>query len=393
MTTAQDSSLPSLNLDGILETLGLAASGEPAGVAYTVIRGNDGPRWLLPQRSEFANTILREWRPYGRLTHLYWRGLRLAARCGALQLLPGTERVRLPRDAGKCILRRAGFEGDAAPPVVLAGNPHSMRKLVVFLEIPARGRVAIKVPLRTLARVSIGNEAEVLKRLNGTLSAPRLLGYQIDTGAAMQEYLPGRLGSRRLKPDYLKLLIALARPEETVTLRGRAAMVGNRLQQQESLGELQATREVKAATRDPKDIVARALTLMEDDTQIPATLVHGDFVPWNIRDRADGGCSLIDWESAEWTGMPLHDLCHFFYMQNRVFSPRELFYPKLVAEGSWRGYCSALEIPPALLPRLAAAFLLDTLAQRLESGPAGEAEFCLLQLDGFLNEVEARKAG
>lgn len=390
MTTAPDSPLPSLNLDDVLEALGLVASGEPSGVAYTVIRGNDGPRWLLPQRSELANAILREWRPYGRLTHLYWRGVRLAARCGALPLLPGTERLRLPHDAGKRVLRRAGFEGDASPPVVLAGNPHSMRKLVVFLEIAGRGRVAIKVPLRTLARASIGNEAEVLKRLNGELSAPRLLGYQIDTGAAMQEYLPGRLGSRRLKPDYLKLMIALARPEETVTLRARAAVVRNRLRQQESWSELQATRDAKAATRDPKDMVARGLTLMEDDTQIPAALVHGDFVPWNIRDRADGSCSLIDWESAEWTGMPLHDLCHFFYMQNRVFSPRELFYPKLVSEGSWRGYCSALEIPPALLPRLAAAFLLDTLAQRLESGPAGEAEFCLRQLDGFLEVVETR---
>lgn len=384
MTTSPESPLPSLNLERVLEALGLVASGEPSGVAYTVIRGNDGPRWLLPQRSELANAILREWRPYGRLTHLYWRGLRLAARSGALPLLPGTERVRLPRDAGKRILRRAGFEGDASPPVVLAGNPHSMRKLVVFLEIQARGRVAIKLPLTPLARVSIGNEADVLKRLNGELRAPRLLGYQIDTGAAMQEYLPGSLGSRRLKPDYLKLVIALARPEETVTLRGRAATVRDRLGRQESSGEL-------GATKDAQAILARALELMEDDTRIPAALVHGDFVPWNLRDRADGGCALIDWESAEWTGMPLHDLCHFFYMQNRVFSARELFYSKLVSEGSWRGYCSALEIPPALLPRLTAAFLLDTLAQRLESGPAGEAAFCLRQLDRFLRQVETRK--
>jgi hypothetical protein len=43
---------------------------------------------------------------------------------------------------------------------------------------------------------------------------------------------------------------------------------------------------------------------------VPSTIVHGDFVPWNLR-RRDGEISAFDWEYAQIDGLPLMDETHF----------------------------------------------------------------------------------
>ncbi len=375
MIATADSRPAADDADGILAALGMSADGDRSGIPYTVIRGNRGPRWLLPNRSRLARTILREWRPYGPATRLFWRGLRLAAGCGALPLAPRTEQVRLPGDAGRQLLRRFGFDGAAPAPVILVGNTEATRKLIVFVENPGRGIAVIKWPLTPMARTSIGAEAQTLERLDGGHGAPHLLGYQLDTGAAMQDYLAGRLGSRRLKPAYLKLLIDFAREGETVSLSGQAQVLRERLRGQPDFSE-------------PPAAIEQAFALLEDDTPLPAALVHGDFAPWNVRDLPDGRCSLIDWESAQWMGLPLHDLCHFFCMQAKLFAPRTLFSDALERDGSWRRYLEALGIEPRLFRPLVAAFLLASLARAREWEPEESAAYYLEQLRRFL---QARK--
>jgi hypothetical protein len=383
MTPTTDARPAGLDVEGVLEALGLETGGDESGVPYTVIRGNNGPRWLLPNRSRMANTILREWRPYGLATHFLWRSIRAAARVGALPLMPGTTQARLPRDAGKRLLNRFGVEGDAAAPVILVGNTEATRKLLVFVENPGRGNVVMKAPLRPMARVSIANEAAVLKRLNGGHGAPLLLGYQVDTGATLQEYLPGRLGSRRCKPVYVRLLIDLARPEETITLRGRASELHEEMQAHARYAESAAP--IEAALRWLGDSAHL-------DTRLPAALIHGDFAPWNIREMQNGGCALIDWEGTAWSGLPMHDLCHFFYMQGELFSPRTLFLGALRREGSWRRYFDELGIPEPLLIPLAVAFLLETLKRGWESEPDESIGFCRTQLEQLLREAGAPAA-
>jgi hypothetical protein len=365
-------SLCNAELEEVFAALGYERGAEGAGALYTVVQGRSGPRWLIPDKSRAARTILRGWRPYGLATGFLWRGLRLAARCGVLPLAPRTEQVRLPGDAGTRLLSRFGIEGAAPAPVIMVGNTVATRKLIVFVGIPGRGIAVIKWPLTDVARTSIGVEAETLKRLKGEHGAPHLLGYSFDSGAALQEYLSGRLGSRRLKPAYLNRLIDFARRGgETVRLRDRAQALGERLRGQADSGE-------------PEAAIAQALALLEDDTPLPAALVHGDFAPWNIRDLENGGCALIDWESAQWAGLPLHDLCHFFCMQAKLFAPHTLFSDALERDGSWRRYCAALEIEHRFFRPLAAAFLLESLARARQWGPEESAAYYLEQLKRFL---------
>lgn len=245
MKPAPDSCLPSLDLNGILAALGIAAKPSAATTAYTVVPGNDGPRWLIPNRSELAPAILREWRPYRPASRLFWSGVRLAARTGTLRLVPRTTQIDVPVDAVSRFLGYRDLAADAMPPVIMVGNRSVTRKLLVFLV--SRGdnlRAVVKVPLTSLARDSIRNEAGTLEGLSGRYGAPRLIHYSEDTGggnpgvsrrktriAALQAELsahPARSGARRRNRIAQGPLRRPSRPAEP-RCRARPAVPAHRL--------------------------------------------------------------------------------------------------------------------------------------------------------------------
>ena len=374
MTPFLESRMPNLDIGGILAALGIIVNVAESNLPYTVILGRHGPRWVFPRRSSLADTILQEWRPYGMKGRLMWTGVRAAARLGLATWLPGTARAGLPVDAGKQLIDHFGIDSNAIPPVILVGNTVATRKLLVFLENPADGsRSVFKVPLTAMAAVSIRNEAEILRKLDGSHRAPRLLYFSADAGVAMQEYLAGKLGTRHCKPEYIRLLLEFIQPGNDISLHARKGPLAVRLRN--CPGYVDNARNVDAL-----------LSYLEDDTGLPSVLIHGDFAPWNIRELPSGECTLIDWELARLNGIPLYDLCHFYYMQCLLFAPEKLFYLALLQEGAWKEYCRPLGIPPALLPRLGAAFLLEMLAGYWETDDS-VASFGLQQISLFLRQI------
>src|SRR4051794_18235898 len=95
----------------ITSALGVDTTSCADPVPYTVVPGNHGPRWLLPNVPELTSHILREWRPYGASSRLRWQGIRFACGLGKLHLLPKTSSVLLPGGVGTDILRHIGLEG------------------------------------------------------------------------------------------------------------------------------------------------------------------------------------------------------------------------------------------------------------------------------------------
>jgi hypothetical protein len=55
------------------------------------------------------------------------------------------------------------------------------------------------------------------------------------------------------------------------------------------------------------DLLHRCLSCLDLDRDIPAMLVHGDFVPWNIRKTSEIVYVLVDWEWADFSGLPMQD--------------------------------------------------------------------------------------
>lgn len=369
---------PDSSLAQLLAALGIEQDAPGRSVTFIVITGSAGPRWLLPVRNRFLRVILREWQPYSASARLAWCGVRLAAGAGLLAMVPGTTRLDLPAEQLSKLLTRLGLptagrgNNQETAPIILIGNPSITRKLLIFISgYGEDSRQVIKLPLTEAARESICRETEILTWLDGKMRTPRLLHSIEDaSGAAAQQYLGGRLGSRTCKPAYLDLLIEMPRSGELRPLRVEGRALGQRLRG-------------CSAYRQNALVVDSALALLDRELDVPTVLVHGDFAPWNIRELADGSVTLIDWESANRDGLPLHDLCHFFYMQIKLFAPRSSFYSSFVREGSWRAYCQRWGLSPALLGPLVAAYLLHTVADAWENGAAEDAAFCLNQLEDF----------
>ena len=359
-------------LEAFLRILGGDEGTLNSNLGYTVITGNSGPRWILPNNPRMNRSVLREWSPYDLASRLRWTAIRTVADCNILRFLPGTKQIVLAADCGLRLLKHLGWDAEVLPPVILVGTPTITRKLIIFLlDHEYRLTAVVKYPLTFAARASIKQEAQILSRLDGGFGAPNLLHYSEGQHAAAQEYLRGRMGSRQLRPHYLNLLFEFARTGETFLLEDSRRDLSKRLHKQDLYSRHEGT-------------IQQLMKLLEKSTLLPAVLVHGDFAPWNLREISGGRCTVVDWESAKWRGMPMHDLCHFFYMQSRLFAINKPFFEYFLGVAPWRHYCDVLGLSSDCLRQLVGAYLLDRLATHWESSETEWAEFCLRQIREFL---------
>ena len=96
--------------------------------------------------------------------------------------------------------------------------------------------------------------------------------------------------------------------------------------------------------------------------ELPASLAHGDFVPWNLRwDPVSGRLAVFDWEQAQLALFPLYDCFHFQIQANMLL--RHLDAPTNVTrtlrttlESPLPG---ALGLAPAQVAALLVAYLLE----------------------------------
>ena len=99
-------------------------------------------------------------------------------------------------------------------------RPVRRARPVIHLLDSASGlcQVIVKVPINDGARAAILREADVLISLasEGCAFSPRLLFVDRNRGISTQTFLSGASGSRRLLPEYLRLLHALRLPGETI---------------------------------------------------------------------------------------------------------------------------------------------------------------------------------
>jgi hypothetical protein len=343
------------------------------GVPYTVIPGSGGPRWIVPNQPKLFRAAFREWHPYSKSGRIFWAGTRLLARSGGIRFLPGSTQITLPADVGQCLLQATGWSADIAPPVILVGNPSPARKVIVFLAGEDGKLMAVaKFPLAQGAVHAICHEADMLRELEGRFSVPKLMHYSTEAGCSIQTYLPGRLGSRACRDGYLELLLRLVRTGGALPAPGAAIKLIARIQNRPEYSGLEPILEP----------ILELIGMGKAD--YPAVLVHGDFAPWNIRELRDGHCTLVDWESARWDGLPLHDLCHFFYNQTRLFAPRSSFYSSLGASGCLKAYCDGAEVEIDCVPQLTAAYLAAMLLGHWEAEEREAARFCLAQMEDFV---------
>lgn len=356
---ATELSLPSAapSASEILGALGIDCRDEAeVPEPYLVIPGNWGPRWLVPAQSQASASVLSTWRPYKIPSRLKWFALRMAAHAGVLQYVRSVSSVSVSREGALRWFERCGIRSQTGEMVILVGNPSPDRKMVIFLlDDGHRIAAVLKVGLTESGGLSLLHEAETLSKLERYNWAPKLLSVHPDLHAAAQSYVSGSTPDRRFRPEYMGLLCQMPRTGFSISLIDIADGLAKRLSPFKD-----------EMNKQVPDLLNRSLACLELDIAVPTMLVHGDFAPWNIRKSPTSGYVLLDWEWADFTGLPCYDLLHFQFNVDRLFGDGAGGYVAIQARPIWKEYFCRMELDRKLLPHLAIAYLLDVLGTELD---------------------------
>jgi hypothetical protein len=371
MATERTRPVETLNVADILNALGIGSGVNPEEfVSYDVIPGNYGPRWLIPAGSRAATVVLGIWHPYNLSSRMKWYAVRMAARAGVLQLIPSVSKVNTSRTGTRQWFERCGIRSQNGELVVLVGNPSPDRKLIVFL-LDGSQRIAavLKIGLTVGGGLSVLHEAEVLLKLEPYSWAPKLLSIHPDLRAAAQEYIPGAMPGRKFLPEYMDILCQLPCSGHSTSLARIAGEMASRLHPFKA-----------QLDKIAPDVLNRSLGRLDLDISIPTMLVHGDFAPWNMRNHPMKGYVLVDWEWADFTGLPAYDLLHFQFNDDRLFNKNGEGYAVIQRRSLCTEYFRRMDLDAELLPRLAIAYLLHQLESDCKYRGCEQSGYILRQL-------------
>lgn len=353
--------LAALNCDGLSDRR-LRDAGFAYVRRFAVLPSAKNPRWFIPLDTPAISAAgFCLWAPFKAAARVRHQGARAAARLG----------VRLWYHDQLCIAQRATPTveqaiRDALPserPIRLALSsgtpPPAINRKITMAAIAPDGRIAAfaKLPGPSAASArSVCHEAAVLSQLAcrpGT-RAPRVLfaGSVGSRFLAVMSPLGGRipgLAFGRAHEEFLAGLVS--EPVRVAAHTGFARTLADRL----SL----------LRTRPAIMSVLRDLLIQFGSLRLPATTVHGDFVPWNLREDR-GVIGAFDWEYAEIDGFPLIDETHHLLAVGyllKKWTPEQAHGRLLeVAATAPKG------LPPATVRALQLAYLLDYLLRLFDEG-------------------------
>jgi hypothetical protein len=331
--------------------------------------------------------VLRAWHPYNLSSRLKWRAVCTAARTGLLRFAGSVASVAVSRSGALRWFERCGIHSRTGEMVILVGVPSADRKLVIFLlrdtdtgdmdSGDAHPIAAVlKAGLTAGGGRSVLHEAEVLRKLEPYHWAPRLLSVHPELRAAAQKYVPGAMPDRRFRPEYMEMLCQLPMSGADKTLTQVAGEMARRL------NPFKAWLDALAP-----GLLDRSCDALDLDSSIPTLLVHGDFAPWNMRRNAQLGYVLVDWEWADFAGLPAYDLLHFQLNDDRLFGEKAGGYAAIRFRPICAEYLRRMDLDPELLPRLAIAYLLDQLESHCRQRGARLTAYTLRQLEAAATEL------
>jgi hypothetical protein len=103
--------------------------------------------------------------------------------------------------------------------------------------------------------------------------------------------------------------------------------------------------------------------------ELPTSLAHGDFVPWNLRlDPESGRLAVFDWERARLAQFLLYDCFHFQIQANMLLRRVEAGdnVARTLRATVQSPVTEALALAPAQVAALLVAYLLDANLQWFE---------------------------
>ena len=355
-----------------------SASGEDAleSAVHVIPQGGE-PRWVAIGDSRDAADVFQSWRPFKIGTRLRWSAVVSASSLGLLPRLPGVITRRALIDFSYWRRSFPGFQ-DTWVPVLYIGNPSHTRKITIFFVARGERRfgAVAKVPLHPLSGTAILSEAATLEQLRGADYLPDLLFRDPQRGIAAQSWLQGEPVSRKLTAAHMDLLARFAIPGATIRVSSQRSSIACDLQQ--------------ADMPFDRNVLNRALELLDYDEPLPAFVEHRDFAPWNLKRLPNGRTGAIDWEWTVLRGLPCQDIFRYFYIQDALFHGPGNAWDVLNGHPFVREHYRRFAIPPQALPALAMHYQLRVLSMDWQNGNSLLAQYAYRQVQLLLKLKSAR---
>lgn len=289
---------------------------------YLIIPGKNGPRWLVPSNPKFSINVLPVWKPYSISSKIKWFLILMLYFLRLNYFLPIFKKIQ-----SNSILLKHPNSDRGVVPVIYIGTPGKQQKAVATLVdyISLKPLAVMKVALQNDAFSSILKEAETLNKLSliSSLNVPKLIKIDYEGRQTWQTYLQGSLSGKRLLKRHIDWLLKLPKPSNKTTVA----------EYKQKLIFFLDSDDICITTGKKKKLWS-IVNNINIDAYIPLTLVHGDFAPWNIKFHSNKELVVIDWEDAEFGGLPLWDLCHYFFIQEHLLgsinSIKNLFSNSLI---------------------------------------------------------------
>ncbi len=193
---------------------------------------------------------------------------------------------------------------------VAAGVPDRNQKVIVrALDRRGTARAILKIGFSERSDAAVEREGHALVRMAELLPdrAPKLIAEGTRAGRRWlaQEVLQGSRAGDGISPSHGSFLLELSRLERSECALERLAFFADSVRHLDNLDPTfdpdwhQDYSELRAALEDSID-----------GSEVPTTLAHGDFTPWNTVQRR-GALRAFDWEYFSELSPALADLIHF----------------------------------------------------------------------------------
>lgn len=336
-----------------------------------VIRQGSSPRWIIPEKVRFALPVFQSWKPYNLKSRLQWEMVIAACRWGVFAYLPTVEKVKLSYDFSywNQWIQELSYTWEILTHI---GNPsHTQKAILFFIDHDCHIKAVAKLPLQAEAGGAILHEANILQKLQMKYNVPHVLFSDQEHGIAAQTWIEGKHVPRKFREEHLEFLTQLVCDGLTVRLSPYRSEIAAQL------NGLDAPLD--------RDLLQRALALLDNETEFTAFIEHGDFAPWNMRQVKNGKIALIDWEWAMEKSLPYQDICRFFYIQDYLFRESRNVWEILTSHPLLQLYARQYNLSGKSLQSLTAYYLLRSLCRDWIDGNRERAIYTMRQLQ-FLFE-------
>ena len=292
-----------------LDTLALFfPQGRGVTVEFYAISGHKRLRWAFPANFPKVDGALRYWSPYGVASKFMWRFLRFMIRNALAKFLPNVDKFDLV--ISDVSWTRFGWCRDEDPvPLFYFGTSGPQQKLIMQLLCRDTGapEVVVKFPLGVMSWAAISREFDCLSKLPRKIKhqVPEALKLDTKTQFSSQRWVGGEPSSVNIDARHVQFLAKLKEPNCYQTVENICNTLADHAALQIRNNDIEKTykKELKCV---------RNSTL--NTLKVPMVRVHGDFVPWNIKEEPRE-ITVLDWEDSRVGWLPFYDL---YYYQARV---------------------------------------------------------------------------